>query len=398
MSTTLEELPNVETMQLPSWLRDDVVELPARLMETMREFRRVEIRRAISLMYTMIEGRRFQKADFVFISQNEFMQTINRNPKTIRQAVKHLEKNGFITTKPHKWQKTYRGYRVEDIDMLTMVELEGATLNVFRRATGTDPLSEYTRRLIGRLSCDPLEVQRQLDAFDTQIAMESDLNFKKKLGRRKIHLRWSSRNVAKNLGKVDRTEHGGRLFSPYCQLGKEIRPHFLLDNQPMVGIDLSAAQPLIWGTVSEDSHMIADCYAGTFYEKIQEEFSIEDREICKTIFCRLLFGGRSLQRGLTGYLRDKYPNAMKFRDSYPRKKLGRMSIDLQAKESSIFIDGLLRQCQKIALPTLTVHDGAYTTEQHFAELQKIAHMEVAKGLGHKKFKLKRENLQRDLLC
>jgi hypothetical protein len=120
---------------------------------------------------------------------------------------------------------------------------------------------------------------------------------------------------------------------------------------------------------------IRDVFSGNFYEIIQKEASLANREIAKDLIFKNVFGKNLKKSGaIQSFLNERYPVVMDIIHHYKElNDFKQFSIGLQAIESSIFIDKIYKPLARKGVPCFSRHDSIVVQVGREEEVER--HME-----------------------
>lgn len=170
---------------------------------------------------------------------------------------------------------------------------------------------------------------------------------------------------------------GGRVYSSFSNLKKELRQFCYIDNEPLTSIDLKSSQPLIFATYLKKKYNDDD--VNTFYdivvnEDIYEYFInnsvLKTRDTAKKEMFRFLF--KETFKGLNfvqSTLKKNFPNLydiIKEEKKVFKQKGLSLANHLQEIEAKIFIPVCDRYVNK---GCLSVHDSLSFKKEFYSEIK-----------------------------
>lgn len=178
---------------------------------------------------------------------------------------------------------------------------------------------------------------------------------------------FANRNITNNRLDTNLTSMPNILTDKICK-----------DNN-LVKFDLSNAQFAIMSKIYEDKWFAGDflefsekSQSGILYEYIQSELDLKTRSEAKTMMFELMFSSEKFNSPLKNKLKTLFPfvvsevDRIKKEDGYKK-----FSVELQKKESEIFIDGLLKKIKSERMFCLTKHDCLIVKEKDAVKITEI---------------------------
>ena len=127
---------------------------------------------------------------------------------------------------------------------------------------------------------------------------------------------------------------------------------------------------------------IAAAKSGEFYEVVQERLELPSRSEAKTLMFELLFSSWKFNSEDKNKLRSLFPNLVKVIDAYKKEKGdNQFAIDLQRRESEIFIDHILYTLLKNGIMAVSKHDSILCPKSQQEAAEKIIREILDKELG-----------------
>ena len=182
-------------------------------------------------------------------------------------------------------------------------------------------------------------------------------------------------------GFVTRGEKSQRIFSPFTQLMREFRELISWDidghEEPWAIIDCVCCQPTLIAYKSKDRQMIKDCLSNSYYDRIADTLG-QTRDKAKQSFCAYAFGGNRPDNSsnkdalaVQNIMKTFYSTAHEFIWQDKKQDSNKFVADMQRFESSIFIDKIFPRLMDKDIPSLSIHDGFFTTGRHAGEVETI---------------------------
>jgi len=165
----------------------------------------------------------------------------------------------------------------------------------------------------------------------------------------------------------------------------------IYEHNSITEIDLKNSQPtLLASLLDEQEHkeddmilFIRQCQQGTFYEYMAKKIS-EPRKIVKLMMFSVLFGGHKSNSSYRKLFKAEFPSVDAFLTDY-KKKHGdeQFSIDLQKKESAVFIDDIYPSLADDIPILFTKHDSVavHTNDLEFVKEKIISSFKRNKMFG-----------------
>lgn len=166
----------------------------------------------------------------------------------------------------------------------------------------------------------------------------------------------------------------GRIHTNFTVLKKHIRHNFLtFENEPIVEIDIANSQPLFLAVlmkrklsptklVNKDvTRYIELVQNGLIYEELMKKAGIDNRDDCKIMLYRVLFGNNNDKKKEDQLFFDIFPNVLSFIKNYKseNKNYKSLSHDLQQLESEFIFNDVVAHIMRFnkEIPIFTVHDS-----------------------------------------
>lgn len=122
--------------------------------------------------------------------------------------------------------------------------------------------------------------------------------------------------------------------------------------------------------------------SGIFYDIIKEKLELSSRSEAKTLMFELLFSKHRFHSEYKTKLKSLFPNLVKVIDAYKKEKEdNQFAIDLQRRESEIFIDQILYTLLKNGIKALSKHDSILCPKSQQEIAEKIIKEILDKELG-----------------
>lgn len=169
-------------------------------------------------------------------------------------------------------------------------------------------------------------------------------------------------------GKRNNTNN--RLDSNITSMANKLTDKICKDNN-LVKFDLSNSQFAIMSYIvdgfidTEDFNIFKNkSYGGDLYEYIQEKLKLKSRKEAKTMMFELMFSSHNYRSSLKKRLKELFPKVVEYVDGYKTDNgYQNFSINLQKKESEMFIDGLWKKMKGQKMFCLTKHDCLIVKEK-----------------------------------
>jgi len=127
---------------------------------------------------------------------------------------------------------------------------------------------------------------------------------------------------------------------------------------------------------------IAAARSGIFYDNIEKLLELPSRTEAKTLMFELLFSSRKFNSEDKTKLKSLFPNLVKVIDAYKKAKGdNQFAIDLQRRESEIFIDQILYTLLKKGIKALSKHDSILCPKSQQEAAEKIIREILDKEIG-----------------
>jgi hypothetical protein len=217
-----------------------------------------------------------------------------------------------------------------------------------------------------------------------------------------------------------------RVFHTCVFLPSKTLPFIRIDNEPVVGIDAKTSQFLLlanlFNSFEESGDQLSKNFIGMrrsfvkelyqvyqsinvsssdvqkffndvvhddFYEVVRKELKLSQRSQAK-IFCfSIIFSKPDSNNAFKEQIRNRYPTIIDTLDGYKRQRMDKLrkekgkklsakngyqmlSINLQALESEIFIEGIFHQLHKEKIYCFTRHDSVVVGQNNQDKAYKIA--------------------------
>ena len=145
----------------------------------------------------------------------------------------------------------------------------------------------------------------------------------------------------------------------------------ICNNNNLVQFDLCNSQFAILSHLLEDELHTEDftqfkeqSYNGTLYEYMMKELNLEDRYTAKKMMFELMFSKEDYSSPLKLRVKELFPSVVEKVDGYKKEHgYNNFSINLQKKESEIFIDGIWSELKKKKIFCTPKHDCVIVKEQ-----------------------------------
>ncbi len=167
----------------------------------------------------------------------------------------------------------------------------------------------------------------------------------------------------------------GRLYTTFCTTPSGLRKYALLDDEPLVCIDVKASQPFLHSTLIPDSEekrrYLESVCSGSFYEELGRagNWKGTDREKLKSAVFAAVFYGRTIhaeKNRIWIAFSSLYPMLAEAITHEKRRHHRDLAIKMQYLEAEIILHTAL-PALKARVPecrVLTVHDAIYVRKEH----------------------------------
>jgi hypothetical protein len=167
-------------------------------------------------------------------------------------------------------------------------------------------------------------------------------------------------------GNVTR-KYGGRMWSMLTSTVSSLRPQLFIDGDSPSIVDISSAQPWMMAHLTDDSALLCDVLAGTFYSQfplgkppIKNSQRLTKRDWQKEAYGRVFLGPKFMTDNPVAKTRDhvaaKYPKAWKWSVEL-RRKGGSPAAELQKEEARFVLDHVLKRLIDEDMLCAPIHDA-----------------------------------------
>jgi hypothetical protein len=179
---------------------------------------------------------------------------------------------------------------------------------------------------------------------------------------------------------------GYRLHSPVTRLARELRKYMSFLGEPLVGIDAKNSQMTILAAAIAEVRQTADvrefqeiCAEGCFYEETYAAHhgrhpTKKERDGWKpTIMGAWLYAHRGCARNseIGQSLAKRWPYVHGYVINAKDRGTRNLPVEMQRRESAIWVDALGPELEAINCPAITVHDSVYVPCSREAEVRAI---------------------------
>jgi len=192
-----------------------------------------------------------------------------------------------------------------------------------------------------------------------------------------------------------------RLYCQFSNMSKRLRLFIKFNNDLAHCVDIKNSQPLLLALYlkndpgvnysAEVDNLLQVCLEGRFYSSIMNGTGIEDKAHVKDqVYTYILFGrsyGENTKSKVLSYFRTTYPTIHAYLNDYlktdglfnsddpviqdimrlkgysKRDSYKIMSVYLQRIEAEIMIQGVMKKCFELNIPSFPLHDAIFTTSE-----------------------------------
>jgi hypothetical protein len=345
--------------------------------------------RAIALMWWMVDWWNEDEQGWCKI-HGDFFEKITTDSYTMATAKAFLIDNRYMETLSHVKGKVSTRYRLLDHpDELVPFQVPKDRIDrCWPYSTQDDEACLWYRQNLDLL--ERIEGKEQIEIADTEDGKRSDQFTIKTLEKKKGNV---------HRGRLDE-ETGlqiNRIYSPWVNASRRVRPLFMLAGERMTILDLRASQVALLAARYGDDKLLVDCANDRFYRGLLEHlkdkdvfkgyhpkgwkqgdavFKPTDRNSIKEPFFAWYFGNspspyaRKFRREIQKWMDERYPVTAKgVREEKEHKNT--LAVEQQIIEATTFVDGIYLDLKQLAIPSLLVHDAVYVGETHASKTREV---------------------------
>ena len=352
----------------------------------------------ILIMSLLKKGKRDAEVSFSFPWMFNFLGN------DLKKVIKTLEEAGFITKTRNYYVGSHCNYYKLNKDKcgeFKYFDLHHMGLPRCLKKTYFERIMEGIQKKnkedlisIGKLA-DAEAYIRELDRDEETIEKKvenMEMQDKKTIGTKKESFRGAKNRYQWENFKAGNTfctqsKVGGRLYTSFCNMSKEIKQHFSYKGKPIFNVDVKCAQPLILSVLYDEID------ADPWFVKKEKEAYLQavdddiytligakgkDRDLIKKDFYNIFFGklGR-WNKELFKNFQENFPLLAEKIIQLKKKDHRTLAHKLQRTESDIVIHGAyLEFLETYDRFALTIHDSIVCVEED---------IEIVKGLLSKHF-------------
>lgn len=173
---------------------------------------------------------------------------------------------------------------------------------------------------------------------------------------------------------------GGRCYTAVTSFPKKMRNRFVMMNGvPMVELDCSSSQPLLFGVylrqhyeLTDDmKHYISLCETGTFYDYLKEALleqgeTVNDDTFKGSFFSKVFYSTEKVNYKWRRIFAEHFPNVSAAITTAKKGHPKNLSSQLSLLESDIMINGVASKLYAAGIyEFLTLHDCILTIPEHY---------------------------------
>ena len=302
---------------------------------------------------------------------------------------------GYRLTEPYTRKGVWKHYSIANKWFVARVE---KARRVIKENSGENPeLTAYMGELVNRVEFAPTVLATLEMVDDTPYGPRKD-GLPHEFESRREFARYQHEVIEGGYRRFKRTELG-RFFFSFTTLSRELRPHLMIDGQPLIEVDIAASQVFMMGCLverglgagnkggnrgeregksnhsrfvpSELEKLFSDATSGEFYEQFLEVGNGISRDEAKVKVFQVLMGSVHLMTSspVGRRLRKLYPSVFaeivrmktdnELADKGDPKPFRHVARLLQKAESEIVIDGVAEtlRLRHPEIPFLSIHDS-----------------------------------------
>lgn len=381
--------------------------------------------RCMALMWWLISIWNDDEQGWSTINDEVYFDKITTDPYTRPEARTSLVDNGYVQTLPYRPGERSTRYGLQDHpDELVPFKVP---IDIIERcwpfSTQDEEACLWYRQNLDLV--ERIQGKEQAEFADSEHGRRQDLYMIKTLEKKKGSIHRGGLNVKTGL-------HLNRIYSPFTNCSRRIRPLFSLAGEEMVCLDLRASQVALLAARYADEKLLADCRYDRFYgglfeflkdkdvfrgydpdkktrwgkrkrksrklNKPKEPFVPKERDDIKKPFFAWYFGenpskfARKFRKAIDGWMNDNYPVTTQ---GVAKEKSGKedgnvhLALELQNIEAAAFCDGAYLDLKRLGIPALLVHDAVYVGRSNTSKTEEVIDHHLKKIPGLTTYHLKK---------
>jgi hypothetical protein len=368
---------------------------------------RIERKDATCLMWWIIDWWNQDDWGWCRIHDKHFNK-ITTDDETRTGARTYMREKRYLDTKPPVEGKLSTRYRLREHNdpMVPYSVTKEKQDRCWPFDTQDEEACWLTRKNLDLLERIPGKVQKEL--ADDEGGQRFDRYMIKTLEKKKGNV---------HRGFDDDNKAIGRIFSPWANSSKRIRPLFTLAGEKMVCLDMRASQVAFLAARYEDKKLLLDCkedlfYGGLFaflkdkdifrgfkpkkWKKGDPIFKPTDRNSIKEPFFAWYFGDNvsthsfKFRKAIDNWMNANYPITADGVRSEKQGDYAKLARNLQLKEAKIFVDGIYCHLDRLGVPALLIHDAVFVGESNKTLAKSVIEEHLANVPGLTQYHLKEE--------
>ncbi|WP_143144003.1 hypothetical protein [Cytophaga hutchinsonii] len=171
-----------------------------------------------------------------------------------------------------------------------------------------------------------------------------------------------------------------RVFHSISNLKRELRKYILINGKPLLEVDVSNAQPLLFCKMIREytnaylpesstdiDYYIQLCETGRLYDYLSEQFGVKKTpEFKKEFFAKVFFSTENRLYKFRKIFDSLFPTVSKIISFYKEKNYKDLSIELQRLESEVMISNVAKNLIDLEVNEfITIHDAIYCTNEFY---------------------------------